>query len=52
MDFGAIFGKIKDFVGDAVDYFKNFKASALYKFGDTIYAVVMLIVAIVKVFTK
>lgn len=51
MDFGEIFGKIKDFFGDVVDYFKNFKASALYKFGDMIYAAIMLIVTIVKTFT-
>lgn len=51
MDFGEIFGKIKDFFGDVVDYFKNFKASSLYKFGDMIYAIVMLIVMIVKTLT-
>ena len=51
MDFGEIFGKIKDFFGDVADYFKNFKASSLYKFGDMIYAIVMLIVRIVKTLT-
>ena len=51
MDFGEIWGKIKDFFGDVVDYFKNFKASSLYKFGDLIYSIVLLIIAIVKTFT-
>ena len=51
MDFGEIFGKIKAFFGDVVDYFKNFKASSLYTFGDMIYAIVMLIVTIVKTLT-
>lgn len=48
MDFGEIFGKIKDFFGDVVDYFKNFKSSTLFKFGEMIYAAVMFIVTIVK----
>ncbi|MBQ7541076.1 MAG: hypothetical protein IJT44_02160 [Clostridia bacterium] len=48
MDFGEIFGKIKDFFGDVVNYFKHFKASALYKFGDMIYAIVLFFVAIFK----
>ena len=50
MDFGEIFGKVKSFFVDVVDYFKNFKRSGLYKFGDMIYAVVLLIIAIVKAF--
>ena len=50
MDLGAIWGKIKDFFGDVVSYFKNFKASALYKFGDMIYAFVLLVIAAVKTF--
>ena len=48
MDFGEIFGKIKDFFGGVVHYFKNFKASALYKFGDMIYAIVILIITVFK----
>ncbi len=51
MDFGAIWSRIKGFFGDAVDYFKHFKASGLYKFGDMIYAFVLLIVAVVKTFS-
>ena len=51
MDFGEIRGRLKDFFGDIVDYFKHFKASSLYKFGDMIYALVLLIVAAVKTFT-
>ena len=50
MDFGEIWSKIKEFFGDAVDYFKHFKAQTPYKFGEFVYAVVMLIVAIVKMF--
>ncbi|MBQ3150792.1 MAG: hypothetical protein IJB86_06060 [Clostridia bacterium] len=48
MDFD--FGKIKDFFGDVVDYFKNFKASALYKFGDMIVAIVKMFITIFKSF--
>ena len=51
MDFGEIWGKIKDFFGDVVSYFKNFKASGLYKFGDMIYAFVLLVIAVVKSFS-
>ena len=50
MDLGAIWGKLKVFFGGVVHYFKNFKASLLYKSGDMIYAFVMLIVAVVKTF--
>ena len=50
MDFGEIWSKIKDFFGDVVDYFKNFKRSGLYKFGDMIYAIILLIVTVVKAF--
>lgn len=52
MDFGEIWSKLKKFFGDVVDYFKNFKASSLYKFGDMIYSIIMLIVVIVKTFAK
>ena len=51
MDLGAIRSRIKDFFGDVVDYFKHFKASGLYKFGDMIYAFVLLIMAVVKTFS-
>lgn len=51
MDFGAVWSRIKGFFGDVVDYFKHFKASGLYKFGDMIYALVLLIVAVVKTFS-
>ena len=50
MDFGEIWSKIKDFFGDVVYYFKHFKASGIYKFGDMIYAIILLIVAVVKSF--
>jgi hypothetical protein len=48
MDFGEIWSKIKEFFGDVIDYFKHFKRQLPYKFGELVYAVVMLIVAIVK----
>ena len=48
MDFGEIWSKIKDFAGDVVDYFKNFKAGSLYKFGDMLYAIALFIIAVVK----
>ncbi len=51
MDLGEIWSKIKDFLGDVVDYFKNFKASGLFKFGDMIYAFALLIIAIMRIFT-
>ena len=50
MDFGEIWSTIKDFFGDVVDYFKHFKRSGLYKFGDMIYAIVLMILAIAKLF--
>lgn len=48
MDFN--FDKIKDIFNEIVDYFKNFKSSALYKFGDTVVAFVQMIITIVKSF--
>ncbi len=50
MDFGEIWSRIKRFFGDVVSYFKNFKASGIYKFGDMIYAFVLLIISVVKTF--
>ena len=50
MDFGEIWSRIKEFTGDVIDYFKNFKRSGLYKFGDMIYTMVLMIIAIVKAF--
>ena len=51
MDFGAAWGKIKSILFGIVDYFRNFKAGAFFKFGDLIYAFVLLIIAVVKTFT-
>lgn len=51
MDFGAVWIGIKEVFGAIVDYFRHFKASALYKTGDMIYAFVLLIIAVVKTFT-
>lgn len=48
MDFD--FGKIKDIFNEIVDYFKNFKGSALYKFGDFVVEFVKMIITIVKSF--
>ncbi len=48
MDFGEIWSKVKDFFGRVVNYFKHFKAQTPYKFGELVYAVVMLIVMIFK----
>ena len=50
MNFGEIWGRIKDFFGDVVYYFKHFKAQTPYKFGELVYALVMLIISIVKKF--
>ena len=45
------FDKVKDIFKRIINYFKNFKASPLYKFGSMIVAFVTLIVTIVKQFT-
>ena len=42
------FGQIGDFFSGIVDYFSNFEASVLYKFGAMVVAYVMLVVEIVK----
>lgn len=51
MDFGMIRDETKEVFGRIVDYFKHFKASALYKSGDMICAFVLLMIAVVKTFT-
>lgn len=42
------FDTVKDIFNDIVDYFKNFKTSNLYRFGDMIVAIVTLFVVIFK----
>jgi len=45
------FGQIGDFFSKVVDYFKNFKASVLYKFVIMIVEFVKLIIAAVQELT-
>ena len=43
-DFG--FDNVKDIFNDIINYFKNFKTSNLYRFGDMIAAIVTLFVVL------
>jgi hypothetical protein len=42
------FDTVKDIFNGIVDYFKNFKTSNLYRFGDMIVAIVTLFIVIFK----
>ena len=41
------FDKIKEIFEEIIDYFKNFKDGAIYKFGETVVAFVQMIITIV-----
>ena len=45
------FDTVKDIFNDIVDYFKNFKTSNLYRFGDMIVAIGTFFVVLFKSFS-